>query len=156
MVACQAPLSIRFSRQEYWSGLSFPSPGIIWTIREAHVIGFFWGGGDNYFTILWWFFAIHQHESAIGPSLLTPPPSPPHPSRLSQSTGFGFPASYSKLPLAICFTYGNVCVSLLFSQIIPLSFSPTVSKSLFFVSVSSLLSSHRVVSTVFLDSIYMC
>ena len=26
-VACQAPLSMRFSRQEYWSGLSFPSPG---------------------------------------------------------------------------------------------------------------------------------
>ena len=25
-VACQAPLSMRFSRQEYWSGLSFPSP----------------------------------------------------------------------------------------------------------------------------------
>ena len=26
-VACQAPLSIEFSRQEYWSGLPFPSPG---------------------------------------------------------------------------------------------------------------------------------
>ena len=26
-VACQAPLSIGFSRQEYWSGLTFPSPG---------------------------------------------------------------------------------------------------------------------------------
>ena len=26
-VACQAPLSMKFSRQEYWSGLSFPSPG---------------------------------------------------------------------------------------------------------------------------------
>ena len=26
-VAYQAPLSIRFSRQEYWSGLPFPSPG---------------------------------------------------------------------------------------------------------------------------------
>ena len=26
-VACQAPLSMEFSRQEYWSGLSFPSPG---------------------------------------------------------------------------------------------------------------------------------
>ena len=26
MVAYQAPLSIRFSRQEYWSGLPFPSP----------------------------------------------------------------------------------------------------------------------------------
>ena len=26
-VACQAPLSMGFSRQEYWSGLPFPSPG---------------------------------------------------------------------------------------------------------------------------------
>ena len=26
-VACQAPLSMGFSRQEYWSGLTFPSPG---------------------------------------------------------------------------------------------------------------------------------
>ena len=26
-VTCQAPLSRRFSRQEYWSGLPFPSPG---------------------------------------------------------------------------------------------------------------------------------
>ena len=26
-VACQAPPSMGFSRQEYWSGLSFPSPG---------------------------------------------------------------------------------------------------------------------------------
>ena len=25
--AWQAPLSMRFSRQEYWSGLSFPPPG---------------------------------------------------------------------------------------------------------------------------------
>ena len=26
-VACQAPLSMEFSRQEYWSGLPFPIPG---------------------------------------------------------------------------------------------------------------------------------
>ena len=26
-VACEAPLSIKFSRQEHWSGLLFPSPG---------------------------------------------------------------------------------------------------------------------------------
>ena len=26
-IARQAPLSLEFSRQEYWSGLSFPSPG---------------------------------------------------------------------------------------------------------------------------------
>ena len=27
-VACQAPLSMEFPWQEYWSGLPFPSPGI--------------------------------------------------------------------------------------------------------------------------------
>ena len=27
IVACQAPLSMRFSRQEDWNGLPFPSPG---------------------------------------------------------------------------------------------------------------------------------
>ena len=26
-VACQTPLSMGFSRQEYWSGLPFPPPG---------------------------------------------------------------------------------------------------------------------------------
>ena len=26
-VACQAPLPVEFSRQEYWSELPFPSPG---------------------------------------------------------------------------------------------------------------------------------
>ena len=26
-VGCQAPLSMGFPRQEYWSGLPFPSPG---------------------------------------------------------------------------------------------------------------------------------
>ena len=26
-VTCQAPLSMGYSRQEYWSGLPFPSPG---------------------------------------------------------------------------------------------------------------------------------
>jgi len=27
-VACQAPLSMGFPRQEYWSGLPFPSPDL--------------------------------------------------------------------------------------------------------------------------------
>ena len=26
-LACQVPLSVEFSRQEYWCGLPFPSPG---------------------------------------------------------------------------------------------------------------------------------
>ena len=33
-VACQAPLSMEFSKQKYWSGLSFPSPGISLTQRS--------------------------------------------------------------------------------------------------------------------------
>ena len=28
-VACQAPLSMGFPRQEYWSGVSFPSPVVL-------------------------------------------------------------------------------------------------------------------------------
>ena len=28
-VACKTPLSMEFSRQEYWSGLSFPTPGVL-------------------------------------------------------------------------------------------------------------------------------
>ena len=28
-VACQSPLSMGFFRQEYWSGLPFPSPGVL-------------------------------------------------------------------------------------------------------------------------------
>ena len=28
-VACQAPLSMRFPKQEYWSGVPFPSPGVL-------------------------------------------------------------------------------------------------------------------------------
>ena len=45
----------------------------------------------------------------------------------------------SKLPnflLAICFTHGNVCISVLLFQFIPPSPSPTVSTSSFSMSVS--------------------
>ena len=51
--------------------------------------------------------AIHQHESATGIHMSSssqaslPHPSSSHPSRLSQSTGSGLPASYSKVPLAV-------------------------------------------------------
>ena len=85
--------------------------------------------------------AIHQHESPIGihvtPPSWTPllPPCPSHPPRWSWNTSSGFFVSYTKLPLALDFTYGNVHVSILFSQTIPPSPSPTVSKRLFFMSV---------------------
>ena len=33
-VARQAPLSMEFSRQEYWSGLPFPTPGDLPDLRD--------------------------------------------------------------------------------------------------------------------------
>ena len=36
-VAHQAPLSMGFPRQKYWSGLSFPSPGFHMTQNQTHV-----------------------------------------------------------------------------------------------------------------------
>ena len=90
-------------------------------------------------------FAIHWHESALGvhvSHILNPPLTslPTLPSWLSQSTGFECPASCIKLGLVIYFTYGYIHVSMVFYQIIPPSPSPIESKSLFFISVSPLLS----------------
>ena len=67
---------------------------------------------------------------------------PPHPIILGcpSSTGFECPVSCKELGLVIYFTYGNMHVSLLFSQIIPLSPSPPEYKSLSYISVSLLLS----------------
>ena len=73
------------------------------------------------------------------PSL--PPPTPPHPSGSSQCTSPEHPVSCIEPGLAICFTYDNIHVSVLFSQIIPPLPSPTESKRLFYTSVS-LLNSH--------------
>ena len=66
--------------------------------------------------------------------------SPSHPSGLSQCTSFECPVSCIELGLVIYFTYGNIHVSMLFSQIIPNLPYPNESKSLFFISVSFLLS----------------
>ena len=38
-VTHQAPLTVGFSRQEYWSGLSFPSPFIWYNIQLIACIG---------------------------------------------------------------------------------------------------------------------
>ena len=43
--ACQAPLSMEFSRQEYWNGLPFPPPGDLtqesnlWLLHLLHCRG---------------------------------------------------------------------------------------------------------------------
>ena len=69
-----------------------------------------------------------------------PPPSPSHPSGSSQCKSPEHPVSCIEPGLAICFTYDNIYASVLFSQIIAPSPSPTESKRLFYTSVSLLLS----------------
>ena len=103
---------------------------------------------------------MHQHESAISTHM--PPPSwtclppliPSHPSRMSQSTSFELPKSYSKFPPAIYFTYGKVYVSMLLS----------IHATLFFYYVDKLVlclhlhccSANNFINTIFLGSKYMC
>ena len=52
---------------------------------------------------------MNQPWVYVCPTILIPlpPPSPPHPSGLSQITSFECPASFIKLVLVIYFTYGT-------------------------------------------------
>ena len=93
-------------------------------------------------------FAIHQHESATGihmfPILkLLPPPSLHHPSESSQCTSPKHPVLCIKPGLAIHFIYDIIHISMPFSQIIRPSPSPAESKTLFYTSVSLLLSPYK-------------
>ena len=71
---------------------------------------------------------------------LLPPPSPYHPSGLSQCTSPKHPVSCIEPGPATHFIHDLIHVSMPFSQIIPPSPSPTESKRLFYTSVSLLLS----------------
>ena len=90
-------------------------------------------------------FAIHQHESASGIHMF--PILNPAPSSIPITSLWVIPVHQLQDPvsciepgLAIHFIYDIIHVSMLFSQIIPPSPSPTESKSLFYTSVSLLLS----------------
>ena len=63
-----------------------------------------------------------------------------HPSGSFQCTSPEHPVSCIEPRLVIYFTYDNIHVSMIFSQIIPPLPSPTESKRLFFISVSLLMS----------------
>ena len=101
---------------------------------------------------------MNQLRVYMCPSSWTPlpPSSPIYPSGLSQCTGFKCPVSYIELELVIYFTYGNIHVSVLFSQIIPPSLSPTDEKicSLYLCLLCCL--TYRVIIIIFPNSRYMC
>ena len=82
-----------------------------------------------------------SHRYTYIPSLLKTPShlSPFHSSRLSQRLSLNwieFPVSHNKFSLSIYFIYGNMYVSVLFSQFIPPSAYSYVHKSVFYVCVS--------------------
>ena len=107
-------------------------------------------------------FALHQHESAkvthVSPPSWTPfpPPSPPCPSGLSQSTGFGCPLHALNLHWSSVLHMGVYmfhCSSLKSSH--PRLLSP--SRKVCSVSVCRrCFPACRIVATVFLNSIYIC
>ena len=84
---------------------------------------------DFYQTLTW-----TSHRFTHVPSYLNIPHIS-HPTPRGYQTRSEFPESYSKFPLAIYFTFGNVYVSVLFAQIIPPS-SPRVQNSVVYVCVS--------------------
>ena len=84
-----------------------------------------------------------------------PPSSPPHPSGLSQSTNFECPASCIELALVICFTYGNIHVSVLFSQVFPSRLLPRSPKVCSLHLCLFCCLAYGVIITVFLNFIYI-
>ena len=99
---------------------------------------------DNCFTEFFCFLSnlnMNQPEVYIYPlPFETPSHLPPHPTPLGWYRAlFEFPEPYSKFPLAIYFTYGNVSFHVTLSIHLTLSSPLPMSISLFSMSVSPLL-----------------
>ena len=154
-VARQAPLPMGFSRQEYWSGLPFSSPRDLpdpriepSSLKCPVVVGSFFFFFP--FIFISWRLVTLQYCNGFCHTLtwishgFTCVPHPDPPSHLPlHPIPLGLPVHQARAlvsciqpGLVFCFTLDNIHVSMLFSQNIPPSPSPTESKSLFCTSVS--------------------
>ena len=90
-------------------------------------------------------------------SLLSPNPTPlgHHLDAHHLEHQAGLPVLYSNFSPAIYFTHDSVYMLVLLSPFVPLSPSPTVSTRLFLHLHLHSFPVNRVISTIFLDSIYM-
>ena len=107
-----------------------------WTELRIYILFFFFYTLQNCIS-----FAKYQNESATGMHVFpilnpVPPPSPYHPSGLSQCTSPKHPVLCIEPGLATRFIHGILHVSMPFSQIFPPSPSPTESTS-FYLKLSS-------------------
>ena len=122
-VAHQAPLSVKPSRQEYWSGLLFPSPG--------DLSGPGWNPGHRLFTV--WATEKTQPDSARGEHIAPPSgaslptSSPSRPSR-RYTAPVWVSRAMQQIPAGYLFTYGDgsfhvtLSIRLTLSSPLPMSF----------------------------------
>ena len=106
--------------------------------------------------------AMQPRESTL--SIHTPPHSDP-PSHLTPPILLGchrapplqvVPVLNSNFPVTIYFQHGDIYISVLFSQFMPPSPSPAVSTVCSLHLCLYSCPANRFISTIFLDSIYMC
>ena len=78
IVALQAPLSIGFSRQEYWNGLSFPPPGDLTdpgikptSLMSPALAGGFFTTSTTWEALAWFYFCTSHCEDRTVMSVLT-------------------------------------------------------------------------------------
>ena len=108
-------------------------------------------------TVLWWFchtstWISHRYTCVLPSWTPLLPCSPPHPSRLSQSPGFGFPASHIKFPLAVSHMvmYMFQCCSFSPHSLFPPLCPKACSSCLCLLCCSA----HRIVGPISLDSVH--
>ena len=93
-----------------------------------------------------------SHRYTHAPPNLPPTSHPIPPLYIVTEPQFEVPESYSKFPLAICFTYGSVYVSMLLSPFVPPSVFPRpVFINLFSMSLSHCCPANRFINAIFLD-----